>query len=665
MVWLEIEIDTKGDDVRVIARGSRGERPSPHTMNAEQGQDALAMFASKVGRAVRARKELDPPAIELAQQIHGEFIKGELRDIIARLTDPSKPRSEDPRDNRLLVRLFVHDRALLPVPWEALCRAGSTEGFLGTDPRILFARGVSSSEPWAPREVQGAIRVLAIAPGNEGPSLSALREALGAAIEAGEVEWLDPIMGSDINAKVLYDKLRRGKTPHVVHFIGHGGVDMKGRPSLRLADDEDGEEVWITAEALARELSPYFFEELRLVILEACEGAKAGVFGSAAEEFAKAGADAVVAHLWPVRADVGRTCSAQIYQSLASAGSTGDIGTAVAAARRTLLAQSAEAFSPILFLRGPDSVLFDFSRRRVAKPSGKRKARAVAPALLTLLDKPPFSLVLGDIDEDRSALRTELLAFLEENNDKPDPTLTLSALTQRCLLRYGEEILHSLFQQALADSLGNKPPPLVDAIGALAPPGVHVTLLWRPMLERAIAEHQPQRNIYAIQVSLMGSNAKPRIIKRLAGATIWKMDPIMPKRFDVDNDIVVLRMYGGYSPEARPIFSPPVLTEDDHIQGLLGERPPQWLDELLAWPRMHAGLFLGLSVLDWRNRLLLRWLYDQRPAPANSLAVLTPTVDPSEPEIWDSGGGLPGMSRVAAIIEEPADLATELEGFAK
>jgi hypothetical protein len=72
---------------------------------------------------------------------------------------------------------------------------------------------------------------------------------------------------------------------------------MQGRPALRVADDEDGEEVWITAEALARELSASFYDELRLVILEACEGAKAGALGSAAEILAKAGADAVVAHL--------------------------------------------------------------------------------------------------------------------------------------------------------------------------------------------------------------------------------------------------------------------------------------------------------------------------------------------------------------------------------
>lgn len=665
MLWLEIEVDTKSDDVSISARGSRGERPPPHTLAPDQGLDALTNLTNKVARAVRARKELDPSTIELSQAIFSEVIKGGLRDILVRMTDPSKPRSDNPRENRLLVRLFIRDRALVGVPWEALCKPETTEGFLGTDPHLLLARGVSSSDPLVPREVHGAVSVLVIAPGNEAPAAMALRESLASAIDAGEVEWLEPIAGPEIRQKVLFDRLRRGKTPNIVHFIGHGGVDMKGRPSLRLADDEDGEEVWMTAEALARELTPHFFEGLRLVVLEACEGAKAGVLGSAAEELAKAGADAVVAHLWPVKAEVARLCSTEMYRSLTGTTSWGDIGSSVAAARRTLLSQSAEAFSPILFLRGPDSALFDYSRRKVVKPSGKRKGRAIAPALQMLLEKPPFTLVLGDIDEDRELLRKELLTFLEENGDKPEPTLPLSVITQRCVLKFGEEVLQSLFQQAITVSPQDKPPPLVDAMGGVVPPGVHVTLLWRPHLEKAIAEKQPDKTLYAIQVSMTGSNAKPRIVKRLAGTSVWKMEPVMPKRFDVERDIVILRMYGGYSPEARPIFSQPVLTEDDHIHGLLGERPPQWLEELLAWPRTQSGLFLGLSVLDWRNRLLLRWLYDQRPAPKDSLAILAPNTDVSEPEIWDTGGGLPGTSRIAALVEDPNELARELESLAK
>ncbi len=665
MIWLEIEVESNAGEVHVSARGSRGERPAMHSLPSNIGVDALTTFTKKVGQAVRAGKPIDNVVLELARQFYDEVLKGELRDVLARMTDPAKLDNPDPRGTDLLVRLFVQDRTLLAVPWEALCKPGSNEGFWGTDTRLVVARGVTSPDPWVPHEIEGAVRILVIAPGGEEASVMSLRETLGDAIAAGEVEWLEPVAGPDVSAKVLFGRLRRGKTPHILHFIGHGGMDMNGRPSLRLADDADGEEVWITAEALARELSGHFFEGLRLVVLEACEGAKAGMFGSAAEQLAKAGADAVIAHLWPVRANVARTCSSEIYQSLTASGSPGDVGKSVAAARRTLLTEGAEAFSPVLFLRGSDSVLFDFSRRNVAKPNDDLEGHSLPPSLQTLLSKPPFTVIVGDIDQDRALLRKEILAFLVENKDNPDPHVPLSVLTQRCFMRFGEDVLQSLFQQAIAGTLQDNPPPVLDALGGLVPPGVHVTLLWRPYLERAIAAKQPQKTIYAIQISMTGGNAKPRLVKRAAGTTVWKMEPTLPSRFDVDNDIIVLRIYGGYSPEAMPIFSQPVLTEDDHIHGLFRDRPPQWLDELLAWPRTRPGLFFGLSVLDWRSRLLLRWLYDQRPPPADSLAILPSTSDPNEGEIWETGGGLPGSTHVETVIEDSAELAAWLDAFSK
>jgi hypothetical protein len=654
-MWLELDLETKDDMLVVCARGSRGERPPAHTLKPEQGLDAMQSFMNKVARAARAGKPLDPAVVEAAQALYGAVFAGDLRDVLARMGEAAK-------DEPLVLRLFVNDRALAAMPWEALCKPGTTEGFLGTESKVLVARGVHSSDPWEPREVRGAVGVLAIAPGEDERALLALREALGPSIDAGEIEWLDPIAGPDIGPRVLYDRLRRGKTPHIIHFIGHGGVDMSGRPVLRFADDEDGEEVWITAESFARELGASFSDELRLVVLEACEGARAGALGSAAEMLAKAGADAVVAHLWPVKADVARTCSMELYRSLTGAErSLGDVGASLAAVRRTLLAESAEAFSPILYLRGSSSAIFNFQGRKVNRPRSRRRSRGLAPALSALLERP-FSIVLGDMEEDRATLRQELAQFMVDNGDKPSEGMPLSAMTQRCLLRFGQEVLHSLFQQALT-SFAHTPSPLVGALGRIVPPGVHVTLLFRPDLERALAEHQPSRTVYAIQPSISGGG-KPRVVKRAAGTTAWKMEPVLPKRIDLEREIVMLRMYGGYSAEARPIFSQPVLTEDDHINGVLGvegRSSPAWLEELLGLPRTRAGLLIGLSALDWRHRMLLRWLYDQRPAPKDTIAILPPTADPSEPEIWETGGGLPGNGRVASIFEEYASLASQLE----
>jgi hypothetical protein len=651
-MWLEIDLETHGNDVRVGGRGSRGERSTTRVLRPEHGLEALQSFATKVGRAVRGSRPLDPQTLDVAHNLYDAIFQRDLMNVVARL-------QERQPDGRILVRLFTRDRALSDVPFEALCKPGTVEGFVGMDPRIVFARGVSSSEPWAPREVRGAVRVLAIAPGSSERSLGALTEALAPSIEAGEIEWLDPICGPEISPRVLYEKLRRVAVPHIVHFLGHGGIDANARPTLRMADDEDGEEVWLLAEAFARELSASFCDELRMVVLEACEGAKSGALGSAAQLLGRSGADAVVAHLWPVKADVARLCSMEIYRGLTGKDlSVGDIGASVAAARRTLLATSAEAFSPILYLRGTNSVIFDFDGRRVSKPASKSGTKGLAPALVTLLEKP-FSMVLGDLHGDHDALKEQLVEFMKEHDDNPEPHVSLFTLTQRCMLRFGKDILHALFQQSLASALSTPPPALIDAFARLLPSGVHVTLSWRPYLERSIAEKQPQRTIYAIQPSFAASSMKPRIVKRVANSNVWITEATMPKRLDLDHDIVVLRLYSGYSAEAHPIFSQPVLTEDDHFYGLFGDgEHPAWMDDLLYRLRTRPALLIGLSIFDWRHRMLLRWLYDRAPLPKDSLALLTPETDATETETLDNGGAMAGAGRITAIIDDPQELAS-------
>jgi hypothetical protein len=659
-LWLDIEIFTDGPEVRVSARGCRGERPPVSALPAELGVDALKAFTAKVGRAARLSGALDPAALQMAQSLYGAIFSAGLREILARLSEASP-------DLPVLVRVFAMDRALETVPWEALCEPETKEGFVGTDPRIIFARGVASSDPWDPREVRGAVRVLAIAPGSAESALKTLHSALAPSIEAGETEWLPPIEGPLIDARVLFERLRRSQSPHIIHFLGHGGVDPSGQPVLRLADGEDGEEVWITAEALGRELNANFSEELRLVVLEACEGAKQGVFGSAAEILGKAGVMAVVAHLWPVKADVARTCSSTLYKALtASSRTAGDIGASVAAARRTLLADSAEAFSPVLYLRGMSSVLFDFQGRHLTQPRGDKTARIVAPALQAVLQRP-FTVVIGDLEEDRAALHAELTKFMTDAGDPPAKGISLSALTQRCSLEFGQDVLLSLFQQALTSSFTLPAPPLVRSLARFVTPGVHITLLWHPYLERALAEQHTQWTVYAIQPSFSGLGGKPRIIKRAAGSQAWKTEATAPRHFDIEHEIVVLRLYGGYTAEPMPIFSNPLITEDDHINGLIGTggfRPPGWIEELLARPRIQPGVFVALSSLDWRHRMLLRWLYDHHPAPEDSVALLNPGSDPRETGIWESGAGLPGTTRIAAISGDPSQLAAELDELA-
>lgn len=656
---IEIEIEPVGSELRATARGSRGERPPPQLLGADVTLERLEMFASSVGRAVTKRKPLDGEVLVEARSLHQALHSGGIQELTARMLEASK-------GSFVLQRLLLRHRGLQAVPWEAFCEPNSTTGFWGNAPRVCLARGVTSSDPWEPREVLGPLRFLAIAPTGDETTVSALRGALAEPIEAGEIEWLAPIILEKASQRNFFDALRRSQSPHVLHFLGHGGIDAGGNPILRLADDEDGDQVWIKVEILARELAARFADDLRLVTLEACEGAQPGAFGSAAEMLARAGADAVVAHLWPVNADVARTCSRELYRALTSATrACGDIAASLSAARNVMLMGSAEGLSPVLYLRGNGAAIFNFDDRKIQQSSAKRNFSAastqLAPALLSVLDKP-FSLVMGDGPEaDRSNFAKTMRSFLAESGDTPQEGLSLQALAQRCELRAGADKLSELFQDALYENIDHPTSPLTTQIARLLSPGVHVTSLWFPALERAVAKEQPKRTIYVIQPSLRDLTGKPRVVKRAAGVSGWTKEAALPKVFDFEADIIILRIYGGYLPEPRPIFTSAMLTEDDHIHGFVGisgARPPVWADELLGRLRLRSGLFWGLSVLDWRHRLLLRWLYDSRPAPKDSLALLDTAVDETEVDIWKIGGGLPGTGgSIVPLRDNPDHLA--------
>jgi hypothetical protein len=355
--WMEIEIEPAGDEIRVTARGSRNERMAPYSLGAAVTRKRLLAFAGGVERAVQTSAPLAQAGLEEAWALHEAVFHGNLRELTGRLLEAAKGRP-------LLQHLLIRDRDLQAIPWEALCPRG-TKDYWGSSAKLLLARGVMSGSPWQPREVRGAVRLLAISPSSDERSLEPLRNGLSRSIEAGEVEWLEPIAGLKTSRRFFFDQLR-GKAPHILHFLGHGGVDAQGCPILRLADDDDDEPVWINAEALAQELSASFGEDLRLIVLEACEGANPGALASAAEILAGAGAGAVVAHLWPVKTQAARDCSRAFYSALTgAAGTLGDVAASLGAARRTLLLASAEGFSPVVYLRGPSSTIFRFEGRSV------------------------------------------------------------------------------------------------------------------------------------------------------------------------------------------------------------------------------------------------------------------------------------------------------------
>ncbi len=654
MLWVEIEIERAREEITVSARGSRGERASPHALTRRFAVARIRSFAQTVGRAAAAGEPLSPRALSDAHALYDAVFSHDTRDILVRALEASG-------DAPLQLRFVIREPRLQVVPWEALCEPGTSAGFLATSPRLLTTRAITSTRPWQPREVRRGVRLLVIAPiGGYGGSH--LRHVLDPAIQRGAVEWTEPITEEAARLPGLFEHLRRIRCPHVLHFVGHGGMSRERRPMLRLADADDGDETWIEVDAFAQELEASLSRELRLVFLEACSGARPGSLASAAEVFARRGADTVVAYMWPVRTEFTRPAASAFYRALTDGGQLkGDVAASMQATRRALLVQAgAAAFAPAVFVRGISSAPFDFEGRKLvplsrAQSLSSTLAADVDPALEQLLDTS-HGLVLdrGAAGEDLDGLqrfRSSLERALRAAGESEGETLALGTLTQRYALYAGQGRLNRMFQKSLALGESLSIPPIVDALGATLRPGVHVTLLWLPVLEHALLRHHADRTIYVVQTGYPNSGEKRVVLVRAPTDGGWDELEDVPEHLDLARDYVVLRLYGGYSPEENPILTTPRITEDDFIQGLmeLGELlPPDWESQLMGWLRMHPALCLGISVLEWRHRMLLQWLFDYRAAPEGSVVLLGP--EEREAELWRrQGASLPGRGKIRAV----------------
>ncbi|NUP04473.1 MAG: CHAT domain-containing protein [Polyangiaceae bacterium] len=653
--WVEIEIEHTAGVVRARARGSRDEVIEAHALGEDLKLDSLQGFASSVYGAAEGAKAFDKPLLERAQALHSAVLRDGIDELRARLQEGAP--------GPLLVRLRFAQPELKSCPWEALATPGESMGFWGASADMLPVRSVASAEAWQAREIRGSVKVLVIAP-TGAATVDRVKAALRARIASGEVSWLDPIEGSATRVAPLFDRLRRDPSPHVIHFVGHGRV-RDGTPELQLADTDEGE-TWVAAELLATQLKAHFRTSLRLVVLEACEGAQAAAFGSAAEILTERAADAVVAHLYPVRADVARDLSEEFYRALTGVHCTeGNAASALNEARRVILARhnaSAEVFSAVLYLRGPTGVVFDFGNRNVAAPAvetAPAAATAVAapvqPAALASLFRRPFSLLLGDRWRAEGASVSGFRRALHDSLSDlgVPPGLPMSALAQRFVLRRGAEALRIQFQNLFQSDA--RPPSAFCALARRLGPGVHTTLLRRPLLERALAEAQPNRMLFVVQP---GDEAT-LVWQRAPGET-WKYMSALPESFDLAEQIVILRLYRGYTPTDE--FTPPLLTEDDYLHGLRElERtlPSALADEILGHLGYRPMFLLGLSLLNWHHRMLLHRLFGSRPLPRGSLVTVDPT--DKERDLWEKGTSLPGKAPVQTVELATADLVALLE----
>mgnify|MGYP002377123656 CR=1 FL=1 len=256
----------------------------------------------------------------------------------------------------LRVRLRVHDPALAALPWELLYDPDRGE-FLALSQSSPVVRGVTQRQPQAPFAVDGPLRVLALAASPASwPALdmeaerAALEQAVALTGGGAELVWVGGGAGRD-----LHDSLLHGPW-HIFHFIGHGYFDDIDNDFALVLVDAENQARLLGSAAVARLVADH--PSLRLVVLNACQGAQAGVgYVGLAQLLAERGVPAVLAMQYPIGEAAALEFARTFYTALAL---RRPVDVATSEARKAMsVATSAtwEWATPVLFLGG-DGVLW-------------------------------------------------------------------------------------------------------------------------------------------------------------------------------------------------------------------------------------------------------------------------------------------------------------------
>src|SRR5579885_1930124 len=297
--------------------------------------------------------------------------------------DVSRSRAAQEGRPGVRLRLRILDPALAALPWEYLYDPRQGE-YLCLSRSTPLVRYPEIAQPIQPLTVVPPLRILGM---TANPSdmdeldvareQERVREALKTLEEAGQVEltWLKGQTWEDLQEAMW------GGPWHIFHFIGHGGFDTRREEGVIALADERGKAHLLNATQLALLLTNH--PSLRMVILNACEGGKSSsrdLFSSAAATLARRGIPAVLAMQYEITDQAAIQLTRTFYRALAHGL---PVDAAVSEARTAIslsAAQTLEWGTPVLYLRAPDSLLFDLTSPPAAHPPASPLAETAPEA---------------------------------------------------------------------------------------------------------------------------------------------------------------------------------------------------------------------------------------------------------------------------------------------
>lgn len=319
-------------------------------------------YLLRFSKARATVRRIDAPELDAARRfgstLFGAVFAGEL--LSTYLLSKARAEAED-RGLRIRLRL-TETPELADLPWEFLFDSGVQRDFVALSDRTPIVRYPQLPRPVKPLQVSPPLRILLVVSSpSDYVQLDAageerlLRGALAGPIAEGLVEVKLLERGT---LSALHGALDRTEV-HVLHFIGHGGFDTSINEGVLIMEGTNERGRKVEASRLGTILNDH--DPLRLVVLNACEGSRAGVedpFSGVAPELARRGAPAVIAMQFEITDDAAKAFSQAFYIALANGF---PVDTAVASARKAMFAagDNIEWATPVLYLRSTDGAIFD------------------------------------------------------------------------------------------------------------------------------------------------------------------------------------------------------------------------------------------------------------------------------------------------------------------
>ena len=338
---------------------------------------AFAVLASAVPTRGRLSAQ-ELPVREVGQQLF-EAVFAER--VYGRYTASLQEAARRGEPLRLVLRLRTPELAALP--WETMFDAEADEYLCQREPIVRY---VETAQPATPLPVNPPLRVLGL--------VSAPRDLPRLDVAEGQRRLTDAIDDLRRRRRVEITWASGGSWPslqemlldgrwHVVHFIGHGGVD-RGVGVLALEDELTGQTSLVSSARFARLLHSCR-PVPRLVVLNSCQSGEAAaddLLSSTAAALVHSGISAAVAMQFAVTDPAALAFSRGFYQALAH---NHPVDEAVRLGRIAIDGTSEntlEWVTPVLFLRTDETRLFTVIRpddgdapSRPIQPSPEQVAR--------------------------------------------------------------------------------------------------------------------------------------------------------------------------------------------------------------------------------------------------------------------------------------------------